>query len=74
MKESVEFENEQVKPHKIGGTRWIDYKVKAMKRYIDKYGLYLQHIENVIADTKNQTGKSSHSRVNFASLRKVVLC
>ena len=30
-----------------------------MKGCIDTYGLYLQHKENVIADTKNQTGKSS---------------
>ena len=30
-----------------------------MKGCIYKYGLCLQHIENVIADTKKQTGKSS---------------
>ena len=25
IKEGVEFENEQIKPHKTGGTRWVDH-------------------------------------------------
>ena len=58
-KEGVELENKQVKPHKTGGKRWTNHKVKAMKGCIDKYSLYLQHIENVIADTKNRKGKYS---------------
>ena len=54
LKNVYEFENKRVKPSKSSGTRWIDHKLRAMKSFIDKRGLYLAHNQNVIADkTKN---------------------
>ena len=46
-----EFENNQVRPAKSGGTRWIDHKLRACSQMVDKLGVYVQHIENIIADT-----------------------
>ena len=40
-----------VKPIRATGTRWIDHKLRAMQRTIDKFGLYTQHLQNIIADT-----------------------
>ena len=45
LKDVYEFENGQVKPTKSTGTRWIDHKLRAMKLFIDKRGLYLSHID-----------------------------
>jgi hypothetical protein len=52
-----EFENEEVKPTKSTGTRWIDHKLRAMKLFIDKRGLYLSHIQNAITTKKNDKAK-----------------
>ena len=59
LKEMYSFENRQVKPSKSSGTRWIDHKLRAMKAFIDKRGLYLAHIQNVIADTSKQNDKAT---------------
>ena len=52
------FENQEVKPHRATGTRWIAHKLKALQNYIDKFGLYVSDIENVIADTSKKTDKA----------------
>lgn len=49
-----EFSNNQVRPAKSGGTRWIDHKVRACSQMVDKLGVYVQHIENIIADTSKK--------------------
>jgi hypothetical protein len=49
-----EFENNQVRPAKSGGTRWIDHKLRACSQMVDKLGVYVQHIENIIADTSKK--------------------
>ncbi len=58
LKDVYEFENEEVKPTKSTGTRWIDHKLRAMRLFIDKRGLYLSHIQNVIADTTKKNDKA----------------
>jgi hypothetical protein len=58
LKDVYEFENEEVKPTKSTATRWIDHKLRAMRLFIDKRGLYLSHIQNVIADTTKKNDKA----------------
>ena len=58
LKDVYEFENGEVKPAKSTGTHWIDHKLRAMKLFIDKRGLYLSHIQNVIADTAKKNDKA----------------
>ena len=54
-----EFESKQVKPHKASGTRWVDDHMKAMSNFVDKFGLYLAHFENIITDTTKRTDKAT---------------
>ena len=35
------------KPVKASGTRWIDHKVRAVTVFLENYGLYMQHLEQV---------------------------
>ena len=37
--------------------RWIDYKIRAMERVIEKFGLYLEHLNNCVATTKNSPAR-----------------
>ena len=39
---------------KAGRTRWIDHKICAMERAVNKYGLYCQHLQYEITDKNNQ--------------------
>ena len=48
-----------VKPVMGNGTRWIDYKVRAMRRVVEKFGLYIKHLKGTIP-----TIKSSNDRCN----------
>lgn len=59
LKDVYNFENGEVKPSKSTGTRWIDHKLRAMKAFIDKRGLYLTHIQNVIADVTKKNDKAT---------------
>ena len=59
LKDVYNIENGQVKPSKASGTRWIDHKLRAMKAFFDKRGLYLAHIQNVIADTSKANDKAT---------------
>ena len=34
----------------LAGTRWIEHKVAALNVILDKYGIYLQHMENMSQD------------------------
>ena len=53
------FENQEVKPHRATGTRWTAHKLKSLKNYTDKFGLYIHHIENILADTTKKTDKAT---------------
>ena len=59
LNEVYVFENQEVKPHRATGTRWIAHKLKSLKNYIDKFGLYIHHIENILADTTKKTDKAT---------------
>ena len=57
LKEIYEFYGKRVKPHRAAGTRWIAHKLEALQNMLDKYGLYMQHFENIIVDTTKRTDK-----------------
>ena len=59
LKEVYDFEDGQLKPAKTQGTRWIVHLIRSMTGFIDKFGVYLQHIENVIADTSKKCDRAT---------------
>ena len=59
LKDQYEMYGAGVKPDKATGTRWIDHKLRATQKVVDKYGLYTQHLRNVIADTSKQTDRAT---------------
>ena len=59
LKDVYSFENGEVRPSKSTGTSWIDHKLRAMKAFIDKRGLYLSYMRNVIADTSKKNDKAT---------------
>ena len=48
--DSFEFLDGGVKPKKASGTWWIAHKTRALDLIIDKYGLLMQHLENLSED------------------------
>ena len=58
LKNSYEFQNAALRPEKSSGTRWIDHKMRAMAKLNDKFGMYVSHLENVIADTSKQVDRA----------------
>ena len=48
-----------VRPTKATGTRWVDHKIRAMERVVDMYGLYCQHLQHAITDTKKSEDRAS---------------
>ena len=59
LKNQYEFYGAGVKPIKATGTRWIDHKLRAMERVVDKYGLYCQHLQHLIPETKNSKDRAT---------------
>ena len=53
MKDEFKMYGDGVKTVKATGTRWIDHRMRAMKRLVDKYGLYCQHLQHAIPETKS---------------------
>ena len=51
IKKTMEFHDSGVKPVRSSGTRWIAHKVSAMKQIVDKYGVYMCNIWNMLQDT-----------------------
>ena len=47
-----------VRPTKATGTRWVDHKIRAMERVADMYGLYCQHLQHAITDTKKSKDRA----------------
>ena len=54
LEDIYEFANKAVRPEKSSGARWIGHKLRAMSKLNDKYGAYVSHSENVIADTSKK--------------------
>ena len=42
-----------IKPLEVGGTRWIDHKLQAMGKLLEKLGLYLGHLKDSTSSAKN---------------------
>ena len=63
-----------VKSVKSTGTRCIDHKLRAMKKLVDKFGLYAMHLQNVIADTSKQCGRDTLQGKLTKMLDSVLLC
>ena len=57
-----------VKPLKGSVTRWMNYKIRAMERVIEKLELYVEHLNSCMATTKNSTARSTVD----AKLKKLV--
>ena len=49
-KQCLEFVEGSLKPKRASGTRWILHKVCALKLLVDKFGIYMQHIESLSCD------------------------
>ena len=52
MKDEFVMYGDDIKPVKATGTYWIDHRMRAMQRLVDKYGLYCQHLQHAIPETK----------------------
>ena len=50
-KDSLEFVEGSVKPKRASGTRWIIHKLNALKVLVDKFGIFIQHLESCSCDT-----------------------
>ena len=48
-----------VRPLKASGTWWIDHKIGAMGRLIEKFSLYTMHLQNVITATHSSNNRST---------------
>ena len=59
LNEVYVFENQEVKSHRATGTRWIAHILKSLKNCSDKFGLYIHHIENTLANTTKKTDKAT---------------
>ena len=60
LKEVYEFESGTLKPLRSTGTRWIIHKLPAIHLIIDKFGLYMRHLDDMVADksyTSNMRAK-----------------
>ena len=59
IKGDFEMFGDGVKPLKSTGTRWIDHRVPAMGRVIDKFGLYTRHLKDFISREKKSKVKAT---------------
>ena len=63
-----------VKPVKSNGTRWIDQKVRAMGRVVEKFGLYVQHLKGTILTIKSSNDRATvQGKLNKLVDAKVLL-
>ena len=75
MKGQFKMYGDGVRPTKATGTRWIEHKVCAMERVVDKYGSYCQHLQHAITDTKKSKDKALlQGKFNKLVDAKILLC
>ena len=55
------FEKSIPKPTKTDGTRWIDFKYRAMEKVLSNYGPYMTHLEQ-LAHTDSQPKKREETK------------
>ena len=58
-KENFQFQEGAVKPKRASGTRWICHKLSALKVLVDKFGLFIQHLETLSCDTSVKSSDQS---------------
>ena len=63
MKESYNFDNAEVRPTRASGNRRISHKTGTMTRILDKFGLYITHLENVATDTSYRAKEPIESKI-----------
>ena len=51
--QTLDFEIGVCKSKKANGTRWISHKLVAMKMCLDKWSLYIEHLEHLSSDKSN---------------------
>ena len=72
LKEIYKFGDDQVKPDRATGIKWIAHKREAFHNILDKYRLYMHHFENIVADTSKQTDKAKlegkHRQLQMAKI------
>ena len=54
LKEQFETYGNNIRPVMSNGTSWIDLRIRAMEKLVNKFGLYMQHIQNITPDTTKQ--------------------
>ena len=54
-----DFERKSIKPEKSSGTRWLDPKIRAMKKLTDKFGVYAKQIECSIEQAAKSKDKAT---------------
>ena len=47
------------KPVKATGTRWINHRIRAIGRVLNKFGLYTRHLNDLISRVKNSKTKAT---------------
>lgn len=52
FKGAMDYMDGSCKPKKASGTRWISHKLNAMKTILDKWGLYISHLQDLSQDKK----------------------
>lgn len=60
-KQCLEFVEGSLKPKRASGTRWILHKVRALKLLVDKFGIYMQHLESLSCD--NSVKKTDQTKL-----------
>ena len=59
LEKIYDFETKSLRPEKSTDTRWLDHKLRAMKKLIDKFGVYVKQIENSIEQSKTSSDKAT---------------
>ena len=70
LKDLYEFEQGGVKPLRSCRTRWIAHKTNAMRLLIDKFGLYMQHLEEIAADKSCKSDQRAKLKGYLTQWRK----
>jgi hypothetical protein len=52
LKEVYHFPNGGNLPVRCQGTRWINYKRRALQRIVDRFGAYIVHLNALVSDSK----------------------
>ena len=69
LKGVYSFKNDQATLPKTSETRWIAHIMHSMAAFIDKFGVYLQHLVNVVTETSKQTNHAKEE----GKRRKIIL-